>query len=308
MKSPKSSKQFLLKYFKPVKPEKELHKESFDFDLEDNLGHLMFQRESNSLFMSRFDSDNIMELLETVNLTDHLRSQGFDNFQIRIDKDESLINYLKVYHENKDPQNLLIDLRLSETKFVPEKRFFEEGKDIETLDMVVIEWLSARHPYKEFGPQRPQLPGQEKPGLGCLNHLMELMYHVGSKVFKDGFMDVPDHFHGAVMYSKKFRFFNPSHEAILRAMLRDLNQYSLVELSWGMITETIIESNSGRPQIYDPSEQIFPLSKFMHDYFESKKYKEKFNQVYKQKKYYFDYDTMLKRKEELLQEKKPEEL
>ncbi len=302
------NKSSFLKYFKPTKNQNILSEETFEVDLEEDLGHLAFQKKSNALFLSRFNENNILELMNKVGLTKHLNSLGLDNFQVDIEKDESQINYLKVYYQEKEPQNLLIDLRVSETRFIPDKDFFENDNDVEVLDMVVIEWLSAQHPYKSFDHDRPQLPGQKNPGLGSLNYLMELMYLAGKKIYKDGFMDIPEHFHGATMYSKKFKFFNPVSEAILRAVLRDLQEYSLAELAWGVITETIIDSTTNKPFIYESSEQIFPLSKFMKDYFNSKKYQETFNQVYKSQKFDFNYDKMLELRQELLQENNPEDL
>ncbi len=303
-----SNKSAFLKYFKPTKTKNILSEETFEVDLEDDLGHLAFQKKSDALFLSRFNENNILELMNKVGLTKHLNSLGLDNFQVDIEKDENQINYLRVYYNEKKPQNLLIDLRLSETRFIPDRSFFENDNEVEVLDMAVIEWLSAQHPYKSFDHKRPQLPGQKNPGLGSLNYMMDLMYLAGKKIFKDGFMDIPEHFHGALMYSKKFKFFNPASEAILRAVLRDLQEYSLADLAWGMITETIIDSTTNKPYIYEPSEQIFPLSKFMKDYFNSKKYQENFNQVYKSQKFDFKYDKMLEIRQELLQEHNPEDL
>ncbi len=302
------TKKAVLKYFKPVKEDKKIIEEAFDFDLEDSLGHLAFQKKSNTLFLSKFSADDIFNLMDEVGLVEHLKAMGLDDLKIDIEKDESLINYLKVYYREKAPENILIDLRLSDTRFIPDKNFFEEGRDMGVLDMILIEWLSAQHPSKSFDPNKPQLPGQKKPGLGSLNYMMDLMYLVGKKIFKDGFMDVPDHFHGAVMYSRKFKFFNPNHEAILRAVLRDLKNYSLADIAWGIITKTIIDKKTGEHQEYQPSEQIFPLSQFMNDYFDSKKYQDKFTEVYRNKNYHFDYEKMLEIKNEYLQNKSPEDL
>lgn len=304
----KPNKRSVMKYFEPVDMGNVLSREMSDLDLDGSFGYFAFQKKDNVLFLNRLKPEDIMNLLRKVGLVDHLNKMGFEDIQVDIDRDEAQINYLKIYYEDKTPENLLVDLRVSESRFVPEKRFFEEDNDIITLDMVVIEWLSAQKPEKKFDPDKPQLPGQNKPGLGSLKYMMDIMYLVGKEVVKDGFMDVPDHFHGAVMYSKKFKFFNPSHEAVLKAMMRDLKGYSLADLSWGMLTKTIIDESTGEPQVYDPSEQIFPVSRRMKEYFKSKKYQEKFKKVYKTKKYKFNYDSMLERRKKMLNEKKTEEL
>ncbi len=303
-------KSLVLKYFEPVDMDNVMSDGLFDSneDIDNSLGHFAHQKKSNALFLNRFKPEDIMELLNKVGLTDHLNSQGFNNIKVEINRDESLINHLKIYYEAIKQDNLLINLRVSDSKFVPEKRFFGEDTNTIVLDMVIIEWLSAQRPGKGFKPEKPQLPGQSNPGLGSLNYMMDIMYIVGKKLLLDGFMDIPDHLHGAVMYSRKFMFFNPSHEAVLKAILRDLKQYSLADLSWGMITKTITDKSTGKPQEHAPSEQIFPVSKFMKDYFSSKKYKDKFTQIYKSKTYQFDYNTMVKRRKEILSRKEAEEL
>ncbi len=306
MKKPK--KKTILKYFEPIDSGKSLSENFGSLDLEGSFGYFALGTQNKKLFLNRLNTDTLYEMIEKVGLVHHLLKMGFDNIKIDIDKDDAQIHYLKIYYEKMDPDHLLIDLRVSETRFMPQKRFCEEYDAPVSLDMVVIEWLSAQNPKAKFDPKKPQLPGQSKPGLGSLNFMMELMYIVGEQVVKDGFMDVPDHFHGAVMYSRKFKFFNPSHEAILRAILRDIKGYSLSDMSWGMITGTIIDKNTNTPQVYDPSEQIFPVSKRMEEYFESKKYKDKFKKIYESKKYYFDYEKMCQLREKMLHEVKPDEL
>ncbi|MCX8123530.1 MAG: hypothetical protein N3F66_05125 [Spirochaetes bacterium] len=306
MKKPK--KKSILKYFEPIDSEKTLSENFGSLDLEGSFGYFALSNQNKNLFLNRLNVDTLYKMIKKVGLVDHLMKIGFSNILIDVDKDDAQIHYLKIYYEKIDPNHLLIDLRVSESRFIPQKRFCEEYDAPRSLDMVVIEWLSAQNPKATFDANKPQLPGQSKPGLGSLNYMMELMYIVGEQVVKDGFMDVPDHFHGAVMYSRKFKFFNPSHEAILRAILRDIKGYSLSDMSWGMITGTIIDKNTNTPQVYDPSEQVFPVSKRMKDYFDSKKYKEKFKKIYESKKYYFDYEKMCRIREKMLQEVKPDEL
>lgn len=306
MKKPK--KKSLLKYFEPVESGKSLSENFGSLDLEGSFGYFALSAQNKSLFLNRLSVDLLYEMMKKVGLIDHLKKIGFYNIKLEIDKDDAQIHYLKIYYDTINPDHLLIDLRVSESRFIPEKKFCEEYNAPMFMDMVVIEWLSAQNPKSDFDTSKPQLPGQSRPGLGSLNYMMELMYIVGEQVVKDGFMDVPDHFHGAVMYAKKFKFFNPSHEAILRAILRDIKGYSLYDMSWGMITGTIIDKITNKPQVYDPSEQIFPVSQRMKEYYNSKKYKEKYKKIYESKKYYFDYNKMCQLREKILKETKPDEL
>ncbi len=277
-------------------------------DIDESFGYFARRPRRDRLFLNMYDETKMMDIMKATGLVAHLRNRGFGELAIDIDQDETLIHYLRVYFEKKAVENLLIDVRLSDSRFVPDKNFFEEGQNLATLDMIVIEWLSIQNPGAIFSKDRPQLPGQSKPGLGCLQYLMKMMYVVAEGVIKDGFMDVPDHMHGAVMYSKNFKFFNPAHEGVLRAILRDAKGYSLGDISWGMITGTIIDVKTGQPQVYDPSEQIYPVSKRLQKYFASKRYGKRFNEVYKKKKYSFDYERMVRLRNDIIKTKKTEDL
>lgn len=296
-------KKTLFKYFEPIDITAVISSDKNDDRLVDgDFNFFSTPRKKTSLFLNRFSNNDILQIAQKVGLVSHLEKLGFNDLVVVIDCDDALIHYLKIYNEKVEPNCLLIDLRLSETRFVPKNdQFIKRG--IAALDMIVIEWLSAENPKSDFNPSKPQLPGQKKPGLGCLNYLMDMMYIVGREVIKDGFMDIPEHMHGAIMYSRKFKFFNPAHEAILKAILRDLQGYSLLDISWGMITGTIVDATTGKPQVYDPSEQIFPLSRRMKNYFKSKEYNKKFEEVYKKKRYRFEYDKMVAMRNEILKTK-----
>ena len=291
-------KDRFFKYFEPVKLGKEI---SFDLD------GAFSQRSSSSsgkIFLNRFTASDLMEIFEEVGILPHLEGLGFHDFSLVIDVDDARVQYLKLYTGDKKPNNILFDLRLSETKFIPDKKFFKEHMTIIPYDMIVIEWLSAQNPKNEqFTDGKPQLPGQKKPGLGILKFCFDMMKIVAHEVIRDGFLDIPDHMHGAVMYSKNFQFFDPVHEAIFRSILRDLRDYSLSDISWGMITGTIIDKYKNVPQVYDPSEQIFPVSARMRGYFDSKHYRTEFNKYYRLKKYKFEYKEMQIKREEILKKR-----
>ena len=262
-----------------------------------------FPLSKKKLFLRRFTSDDLYEIMKQVGLIAHLNKKGFDDIIVTSEVDDSQVHFLKVYYKEILPENYLIDLRLSETRFIPKKHFFKNTDDIVTYDMIVIEWLSAQSPLSKFNGEKPQLPGQRSPGLGVLNFCFKMMYVVAREVTKDGFLDIPEHMHGAIMYSRKFKFFDPKHEAILQAILRDLKNYSLSDISWGMITGTIIDDYKKVPQVYDPSEQVFMVSNRMKKYFNSRQYKKTYKKYFKLKSYTFNYDEMLKKKEDILQSK-----
>jgi hypothetical protein len=304
-KTPKKSK---LKYFTSIDMGSGLM-DHVNFNLGDGSGFFPTLSDTKKLFLNMYTSEHLFSIMQDVGMVEHLYGRGFKDLIIDLHIDDMRIHYLKVYNKTIDPDTQLIDLRLSDTRFIPDKKFFDDDQNPLTLDMFVIEWLSIQNPDNLIFNDRPQLPGQSKPGLGCLKFMMKMMFIVAEGVVKDGFLDVPDHLHGAIMYSKTFKFFDPAHEAILRAIVRDLSsRYSLADLSWGMLTGTIYDKKTGNTQAYDPSEQIFPVSKRLRDYFKSNKYKSRYSVVYKKKKYIFDYTKMCDIRDKKFTGKNPAEL
>lgn len=263
-----------------------------------NIGKTINTGDTN-LFLNRFDNSTIQEMMEKSGLTERLNKKGYNNLLIAINRDDANVHQLKLYHKSTSPGNMLIDLRISESRMVPDDQF-SFAKKLGILDVFIIEWLSSENPKSDFSNKRPQLPGQKRPGLGALKYLVNMIHLAATYVFKDAFLDMPDHFHGAVMYSRDFKFFNPEQEAILRAILRDLKNYSLQDISWGLISGTVIDTRSGKPEVYKPSEQLFPVSDKLKQYFNSKKYQKIFTNTYKSKRYRMDYDAMIKIKNDIL--------
>ncbi len=77
-------------------------------------------KKNEGLFLNRYNTDDIMAMIKEVGLVKHLDSLGFNHIYIKIFKDEALINHLQIYDEQKNTDHLLIDLRLSESAFLPE--------------------------------------------------------------------------------------------------------------------------------------------------------------------------------------------
>jgi hypothetical protein len=265
-------KNKLSKFLQPMDFSSSIEKEIGAIDFGDVAGST---RKKDKLFLRNFTAGDLLEIMKRIGLISHLEGLGLGDARVTVD---------------------------IESRFVPETRFFEDGA-YHAYDMVVIEWLSAQNPYADFEAERKQLPGQKRPGLGILRYCFEMMYVVAREVIKDGFLDIPDHVHGAIMYSRKFKFFDPVHEGVIRALMRDCGNYSLADISWGVITGTIIELYKNEPQPYAPSEQVFYVSDRMRDYFHSKKYLSVYHKYYRRKRFRFDYEEMQKRRAAILEKK-----
>lgn len=270
----------------------------------------LFQRSINPeyRFLNRFKKEDIHKIINKSNLADYLKENNFSDDIFKIYTDEASIHHLEIFNKKESDENLLIDLRLSLARLSP-KNLIKKPLILESsFDMIVIEWLSTRNPKKScYADNRPQLPGQKSPGLGVLKHMMTMMYLVAKDITSDGFLDVPDHLHLAVMYSKKFRFFDPEKEGFVKAIKRDLEDLSLYQIAMADVTSCIRDLKSGHIVKYDPGKQIFPISRRMERYFKTKEYK-LIEKKSERKKYYVDIKELESKINKVLKKKNITEL
>jgi hypothetical protein len=275
----------------------------FKSDVSLSLGDISFDGHKYAdKFLNRYSLDNMKTILGKTGLYKHLDKLGFSKTETEIYCDDEHIHYLKVYDAKKDQSHVIIDLRLSEGRFVP-------NDSTTSYDMFFIEWLQSQNPRTaDFAAERPQLPGQKRPGLGCLKYLTAMMRLVSNELTRDGFLDVPDHFHLAVIYSRNFQFFNPVEEGKMLSVLRDLDTSCLSDIAWGVITKSIIDKKTGDVFKYTPSEEIFPLSDRVKEYFTSAAYSKKVKETLKSTKFMLDVIKMQSEKKRILSKTNPAEL
>ncbi|MBN1501344.1 MAG: hypothetical protein JW982_14385 [Spirochaetes bacterium] len=266
----------------------------------------LFDRESNvhTRFLSRYSEKDILKFFDKSGLSLFLKENGIDNYILEISIDDAMIHHMDVYSNEKREGSKIIDLRLTESRFAPSEVLRKGFLANIVYDMIVIEWLSTVNPEKKkFTKEKPQLPGQKAPSLGSLRYLMALMYHVSKESTKDGFLDVPDHIHLALMYMPQFRFLDPKNEGFIQAVKRDLRNLSLFQISMADITGCIRKKNDGMEIKFTPGEQIFPVSRRMIKYFNSSAYRLKVKE-YEKIRLFVDEQELEKKTSDLLKIKK----
>jgi hypothetical protein len=124
----------------------------------------------------------------------------------------------------------------------------------------------------------------------------------------DAFTITGDHFHLAAMYSRYFRFIDPEKEAVLRAILRDLKGYSIGDISWGFITGTVEDKMKMKKAMFEPGEQMYPVTDNIRTYFSSKIYEASVEKAMGARRYSLDYNRLDSARKLLLKTEKIEEL
>jgi hypothetical protein len=270
--------------------------EQFEFStdrFECTLSSLTHAGACEDLFLDTFSPDAILELMNRAGLAEHLRRNGFTKPVLEIKKTDGGLHGLKIYYDKPAPERLLIEIRLSRITYMPEERHVSGVIKERRFNVIAVEWLALQNPKLSFTSGRPRLPGQTFPGLGCIQFVITLMEMFAGDLGIEAIVDVPEHFHAAVMYSKRFKFMDPAREGMMRGVLRDLGAHTLSDLSWGFITGTIRNVRTGEPVMFEPSEQVLPLAESLSRYFASREYLKRVENTMNSDRYELDYDRML---------------
>lgn len=104
-------------------------------------------------------------------------------------------------------------------------------------DVLTVDWLSLRNPIGSFTGDRMRLPGQDVPGLGIGEQVLELLYRVVDRLSLDGLLTVAEYFHNAVLYARELPFADPWYAGQLRALstlLFETEKLSFAQAAWAM--------------------------------------------------------------------------
>jgi hypothetical protein len=248
------------------------------------------------LFLDIYSPEAILEIMNRVELTTYLQRIGFIEPLLQIEKTDSGIHILKIHYDEPSPEHLIIEIRLSRIIYMPEERHISGIITERRFNVIAVEWLALQNPKLAFTGERPRLPGQGFPGLGCIQYIISFMEVFARDLGAEAIVDVPEQFHSAVIYSKRFKFMDPAREGMMRAVLRDLGSHSLNDLSWGFITGTIRNARTGERVTYEPSEQVLPISESLSRYFASREYLNRLEYA-EGNRYALDYERMVRKRE-----------
>ena len=105
------------------------------------------------------------------------------------------------------------------------------------FDVLTVDWLTLRHPLGAFRPDRLRLPGQDSPGLGVGERVLELLYRVVDRLGLHGLVTVAEYFHNAVLYARELPYVDPLYMGQLRALERLLferEHLDLAQATWAI--------------------------------------------------------------------------
>ena len=206
-------------------------------------------------FLDFYGSDGLRLGFRKYGLERSLEERGYGDITLETDADDSR-HVLRVEGTTQglEGPQLLIEMVVRRDRLVPGPDSpIEREHEVLTLD-----WLTMRDPARPFSESRPRLPGQDAPGLGMGEQILEVLYRVTERLELDGLAGVADHFHNAVIYSRELSFVEREPAARHRALVDALlgrEELSLSQAAWSLEWE-LVTDEAGQPFEHDPAPQV----------------------------------------------------
>ncbi len=225
----------------------------------------------NRLF-GRFGPDDVAARLEQAGILQGLRDRGFSDPALVLECGDPADQRVKLFAGATTPDRLLLEARLQLGLFRPSGVIGPLPPD-SALRMLIINWLVLSDPDRGFTLDRPRLPGQERPGLGLLSPCLLLLRDLARELLLDGVLDVPDHYHTALFYSRRMHFLSPEAEGVFFAIARDLHGVPLALASEAIHEGCLVDPGTGAAVPWRPSEQAMAVRGALRAWFHSREYR-----------------------------------
>ena len=195
-------------------------------------------------------------VVEHYGLATHFRKRGYPHFHMVLQGDAAVAPSVVTYADSSK-REVLLELSSKEVVLSPPP---SSGDDGEALRFVSIEWLLLQDPRARSTPDRPLLPGQKHPGLGCLRILIGMLVIACERLGLEGLTFVPSQYHVAAQARSLATFYDPGDEGAF-LLLEDLVRgRSIADVTEAVASGHIVDPRSGEPIRWRPARMVIPVS------------------------------------------------
>lgn len=190
----------------------------------------LLDKDGGRRFLDFYGDEGLRLALDRYGFFDAVRRRGWDHFTMHshaVDERHTLLL------DGTDPDGAtgrLLEL------VVRRDRLHVEGVD-RAWEVLTVDWLGLRNPNGRFTEERLRLPGQDAPGLGMGERVLELLYRVVDRLGLDGLLTVAEYFHNAVLYSRELKYVDPWYDGQLTALTRLLverERLTFAQAAWAV--------------------------------------------------------------------------
>jgi len=190
------------------------------------------------LLLGFYSAEGLEHALERYGILGELRRMGYGPFRV------------EVQDEGVGQSARLLDVpggqALIETVF--------ERREVAGAQMLYVHWLALRNPRARFSDERPQLPGQDVPGLGLAREMAELLSRMAARLGLEGVAFRPSPYHLAFRGREVMRFVDPARQGRFEALVDLLKDVPLADATRA-VAEGRIRLN-GAPYSWETDEMV----------------------------------------------------
>lgn len=246
-------------------------------------------RRGTVLFLGRYTANEVSGVLAKMGFFKEARKRGLWPIVTDLDSSEyPPLQRFRIYHREMLPDRLIVDLKIREGVFAPEGKPLARAP-LREFSVLVFEWLTLQNPVADFSERHGSLPGQQHPGLGMSKRIMDIFIYLGKTAGKDGLLAFPAYYHNAVLFSRYFRFANPTKEAEVQTIRRTFSHVPIRQMAW-IVHLNCLKNADGLPYEWQAEEQVLPLVRDVREHFESRAYRERVKEASNRTKFFIDWD------------------
>lgn len=156
-------------------------------------------------FLDFYGPGGVLTALERYGFLEAVRGWGYTDLELTLRADDERHTLLlNAEHPALADSARLVELVVRRDRLVPSAI---EGLD-EEYTVLTVDWLMLQNPATTFTDEKPRLPGQDAPGLGLAERILELLYRVVVRLELDALVTTAEHFHNAVIYRRELSYFD----------------------------------------------------------------------------------------------------
>lgn len=231
------------------------------------------EKKGTSLFLGKYSMNEVVAVLRKKNFFKDAQKKELWPLDFELDSSEFPLQRFQIFYRRKNPENLIVDLKIREGRFRLKNKIASDLL-LPEFDFLILDWLTLQNPRQSFSKDRPPLPGQSHPGLSLGKKILDIFVYLARITKKDGLLAFPAYFHNAILFSRAFRFINPEKRGEVLAIRKSFSDISFKNLAW-IVYLNCLRWEKNRVYEWKAEEQVYPLNKTLKAYFESKAYKEK---------------------------------
>jgi hypothetical protein len=229
-------------------------------------------KQGSSLFLGRYSLNEVLAVLNKKGFLKEARQRFLWPLAYELDSSEYPLQRLRIFLREPEPENLIVDVKIKECEFVPKET--KAGLPLlPPQKALAFEWLTLQNPLVKRGEPFSPLPGQTRPGLSMRSRIMDLFVYLGRLTRKDCLLAFPAYFHNAVLFSRYFHFWNPHKEAEVLAIRQAFSHMPFRQLAW-VVHLNCLKREDGSVFEWAAEEQLYPMSRALKDFFDSRRYKD----------------------------------